>query len=77
MKRYKKLISLKELSNIVPSNIFDNGQGLTEPQEIVNAFNKDFVNVATHIQFSIIYSKNNFHDFITPIKINSFFPQPH
>ena len=57
------LISLKELSNIAPSTIFDNGQSLTEPQEIANTFNKYFVNVATDIQSSIRYSKNNFHDF--------------
>ena len=30
----KKLISLKELSNIPPFNIFDNGRRLTESQEI-------------------------------------------
>ena len=33
----KNLISLKKLSNVGPSNIFDNGRSLTEPQEIANA----------------------------------------
>ena len=76
-KGIKKLISLKELSNIAPSNIFDNGRSLTEPQEIVTAFNKYFVNGATDIQSFIRYSKNNFHDFLPPTSINSFFSQPH
>ena len=64
------------MSNVAPSNIFDNGRSLTEPQEIANAFNKYFVNVATDIQSSIRYSKNNFHDFLHPININSFFLNP-
>ena len=75
-KGIKNLISLKELPNVAPSNIFDNGRSLTEPQEIANAFNKYFVNVATDIQSSIRYSKNNFHDFLHPININSFFLNP-
>ena len=64
------------MPNVAPSNIFDNGRSLTEPQEIANAFNKYFVNVATDIQSSIRYSKNNFHDFLHPININSFFLNP-
>ena len=72
-KGIKKLISLKELSNIAPSNIFDNDRSLTEPQEIGNALNKYFVNVAMDIQSSIRYSKNNFQDFLPPININAFF----
>ena len=75
-KGIKNLISLKELPNVAPSNIFDNGRSLTEPQDTANAFNKYFVNVATDIQSSIRYSKNNFHDFLHPININSFFLNP-
>ena len=52
-KGIKKLISLKELPNATPSKILDNGQRLTESQEIANAFNIYFVNVATDIQSSI------------------------
>ena len=48
-KDIKKLIYLKELPNIAPSNIFDNGWSLSEPQETANAFNKYFVYVATDI----------------------------
>ena len=49
---------------------------LTELQGTANTFNKYFVNVATDIQSSIRYSKNNFHDFLHPININSFFLNP-
>ena len=38
-KGIKNLISLKELPNVAPSNVFDNGRSLTELQEIANAFN--------------------------------------
>ena len=58
-KGIKNLISLKELPNVAPSNIFDNGRSLAEPREIANTFNKYFVNVATDIQSSIRYSKKN------------------
>ena len=64
------------MAGVAPCNIVDNGQSLTEPQEIANAFNKYFFSVATDIQFSIWYSKNNFHDFFPPININSFFLNP-
>ena len=37
-KGIKNLIPLKELHNVAPSNIFDNGLSL-ELQEIANAFN--------------------------------------
>ena len=49
MKRYKEINLFKKLPNVDPSNIFDNGESLTDPQEIANAFNKYFVNVATDI----------------------------
>ena len=58
------------------TNLFKKIVYLTEPQEIANAFNKYFVNVATDIQSSIRYSKENFHDFLPPININSFFLNP-
>ena len=59
-KGIKKLISLQELFNIGPCNIFDNVHSLTECQKIANAFSKYFVNVATGIQSSIRYSKRFF-----------------
>ena len=71
MKRYKETF-LKELHNITPCSIFDNGRSLTEPQEIANTFHKYFVNVATDIQSSIRSSKNNFYGFLSPVNINSF-----
>ena len=48
-KGIKNLISLKELPNVALSNIFDNGRSLTDPQEIANALNKYFANVALDI----------------------------
>ena len=54
------------MPNVAPPNIFDNGRSLKGPQEIANAFNKLFVNVATDVQSSIRYSKNSFHDFSPP-----------
>ena len=62
--------------NVAPPNIFDNGRSLTEPQKKTNAFNKYFVKVATDIQSSIRYSKNNFRYFLPPSNINSFFLNP-
>ena len=50
-KGIKNLICLKELPNVAPSNIFDNGGSLTEPQGMANNFNKYFVNIATDIQY--------------------------
>ena len=38
-----------------------------------NAFNKYSVNVASDIQSSIKYSKNDFHDFLPPLDVNSSF----
>ena len=51
----KNLFSLKKLSDVAPSNIFDNGRSLTEPQEVANTFNKYFVNITTDFQSSISY----------------------
>ena len=59
-KSIKNLIFQKELPNVAPSNIFDNGRNLTDPIEMANAFN-----VVTDNQFSIRYSR-----FFSPI----FFP---
>ena len=73
-KSITNLISLKELPNVAPWIIFDNGRSLTEPRERERErepmlFNKYFVNVATDIQSSIRYSKNSFHDFLPTIGI--------
>ena len=76
MERYKESNLFKELPNVAPSKFFDNGRSLTAPQEIVNAFNKYFVNVATDIQSSIRYSKINFHDCLPPINIHYFSLNP-
>ena len=58
-KSIKNLIFQKELPNVAPSNIFDNGRNLTDPIEMANAFN-----VVTDNQFSIRYSRFfHFRDF--------------
>ena len=75
-KSIKELISLKELSDIVPSNIFVNDQSLIEPQEVASAFNKCFFNVSIDIQSFIRYSKNAFHGFLPPINIFFLFLKP-
>ena len=72
-KGVRTLIFLEKSPIIVPSTIFGNSQSLPKPQEIANAFNKYFINVARDIQSSIKYSKNNFHEFRTPLDI-IFFP---
>ena len=64
MGRYNESNLFERVANVAPSNIIDNGQCLTEPQEIANAFNKYFANVATDIQSPIRYSKNNIHNFL-------------
>ena len=50
-KGIKNLICLKELPNIAPSNIFDNSQSLTEPQEMVN--------VLTNILLTLLLTFNH------------------
>ena len=72
-KGIKNLVSLKELTDVVPSNIFDNGRSLTKPQKIANAFKKYFVNVSPDIQSSI---RHFFIFFLPPININFFFLTP-
>ena len=50
-KGIKNLICLKELPNIASSNIFDNSQSLTEPQEMVN--------VLTNILLTLLLTFNH------------------
>ena len=64
------------MPNVAPSNIFDNGRSLTEPQEIANAFSKYFVNIAADIQSSIRYSKKIFMIFSPQLIEILFFLNP-
>ena len=75
-KDIKKSFSLKESSNIAASIFIENDCTVTKTREITNHFNKYFVHIAGDIQFSIRYSKNNFHDFLPPLDKDSFFYQP-
>ena len=70
------IISLKELPNVQCLTKFNWATRDCFAQLKAIAFNKYFVNVATDIQSSIRYSKNNFHDFLSPNKTNSFFLKP-
>ena len=53
MERYKESNLFKGNAYCSSIQYFRNGRSLTEPQEITNAFNKFFVNVATDIQSSL------------------------
>ena len=75
-KGIKRLISIKGSPNIPPFTIIVASQSTTKSQEIANAFYKYFVNVASDIQSSINNSKNNFYDFLSPLNLDSFFPNP-
>lgn len=66
-KSKKKLIFLKESPTIAPSTIVDIGRNVTKPQEIANAFDKYFVDVANGIQPS------NLDDFFPRIDVNPFY----
>ena len=69
-KGMKNLGSLKELPNVAPFNIFDNGQSLTEPQEMMILTNILLTLVQT---FNRLFSLPNFHDIFPTININYFF----
>ena len=73
-KGMKNLGSLKELPNVAPFNIFDNGQSLTEPQEMM-ILTMILTNILlTLLQtFNRLFSSPNFHDIFPTININSFF----
>ena len=75
-KGIKNLISLKNVSHSSPSSIYYNNKTVTSPFEIANAFNNYFSNIALDIQSSIKYSAKEFHEFLPPLNIKSFFLSP-
>ena len=75
-KGIKNLISLKTVSHSSPSSIYYNNKTVTSPFEIANAFNNYFSNIALDIQSSIKYSAKEFHEFLPPLSIKSFFLSP-
>ena len=75
-KGIKNLISLKNVSHSSPSSIYYNNKTVTSPFEIANAFNNYFSNIALDIQSSIKYSAKEFHEFLPPLSIKSFFLSP-
>ena len=72
-KSIKNLISLKNVPHSSPSSIYYNNETVTSPFEITNAFNNYFSNIALDIQSSIKYSAKEFHEFLPPLSIKSFF----
>ena len=72
----KNLISLRNVSHSSPSFIYYNNKAVTSPFEIVNAFSNYFSNIALDIQSSIKYSAKEFHEFLPPLSIKSFFLSP-
>ena len=68
---------MKDSSFKVPSTIIKNNISLTNPKDILDAFNNYFSNVATCIKSSIKYSRNKlFFDFLLQIDKNSFSTNP-
>ena len=72
----KNLISLKTVLHSSTSSIYYNNKTVTSPFEIANAFNNYFSNIAVDIKPSIKYSAKEFHEFLPPLSIKSFFLSP-
>ena len=71
-KGIKNLISLKTVSHSSPSSIYYNNKTVTSPF----SFQCHFSNIALDIQSSIKYSAKEFHEFLPPLSIKSFFLSP-
>ena len=69
MKGIKKLISLERTSDSVSAAVNENNVALTKTEDIVNAFNKYFINISSTIQFTIKFSRRTFYDFLPDIEI--------
>ena len=75
-KGIKNLISRKTVSHSSPFSIYYNNKTVTSPFETANTFNSYFSNIALDIQSSSKYSAKEFHDFLSPLNIKSFFLSP-
>ena len=67
---------MKDSTSTVKSTITEDNISLTNPKDIVDAFNNYFSNVETGIKSSIKYSRNKLFGFLLQININSFFINP-
>ena len=63
----KKFIFSEEPPSISSSTVFGNDRSITKPQETANGSYKCFASVASDMQFSMKYSKNNVHDSPLPL----------
>ena len=75
-KGIKTIISSNTSNHIFPTAIKVNNEAITNPSDIVNAFNNHFAKVAIDIQFSIRFSKKQYYDYLLPLNIESFFLTP-
>ena len=73
MKGIKKLKKKKKTSNSVSAVVNENNITLTKPEDIANAFIKNFINISSKIQCTIKSSRGKFYDFLPDIDINYFF----
>ena len=77
MKGIKRIINLKDSSFKVTSTIIEDNISLTNPKDIIDAFNNYFSNVATCIESSIKYSRNKLiFDLLLQIDKNTFSTNP-
>ena len=76
-KGIKSLISLKNLASSVPAVLsFDNGDTITNPDDIANTFNNYFASIAETTTRSIKYSRNHFLDYLSNESSSTIFLQP-
>ena len=71
----KKIIFSNNSNHTFPTALLVNNETITNPSDIVNAFNNYFVKVAVNIQSSIRFSKK-IYDYLPPLNIESFFLTP-
>ena len=76
-KGIKSLISLKTKASSVPTVLSrENGDVITNPYDIVNAFNNYFASIAETTKRSIKYSHKHFSDYLSNESSSTTFLQP-
>ena len=69
--------SLKTVASCVPTVLsLDNGDTITNPYDIVNAFNNYFASIAETTKKSVKYSHRYFSDYLSNESISKLFLQP-
>ena len=75
-KGIRQLITLKHKSKRQPSITTVKGKDVTNPKNIVNAFNNFFTNIGPSLSKIILQSKKNFKNFLNNPSLNSFVLKP-